>query len=434
MANDKGYLVCKWDEYNDFFTNEDIYDSFEDSHKHYKLYHYTNLKVLDALLCNCTFWASHISYLNDPKECESGTEIDARGSNYAGLFTISFSQESDSLHQWITYAKESGVAIELDYDLLCDYYGLQKKDWYCIDSLKRGKEGEKIKFSEQIGIKLQSIIYEVNYENKADPEIGEIDNNVFRKLWQAAYKKRNSYESENEIRLAVFATMKQKGDDKQISDIKYFCLPEKHILRPYLELTFGYNVVENEDRVFTPCLPVKSITVGPSGIQQTIFDSVVHRIKYGKCEIYNYLEDKQKFVKNFSCYLIEIYCKEANIYENNFYFEFGEWAYNNEVTLCENIFNALNSLNLKQKENQGKCSAQTKDFREWISKDNNKNLISALISNWIKENRTSLSDYKIETCVETGDEFKEKLDDLNQNFYFSKEGILIRKSKIPYIF
>ena len=38
-------------------------------------------------------------------------------------------------------------------------------------------------------------------------------------------------------------------------------------------------------------LPLKSITVGPSGSQQSVFDSIVHRIKYGETKVYDYSND-----------------------------------------------------------------------------------------------------------------------------------------------
>lgn len=422
MANDKEFLVCEGDKdsrgsiYGSF---DGFYDPFDGVGDNYKLYHYTNLKVLDALLANCTFWASHIRYLNDSKECEAGAEIDASGSNYAGLFTVSFSQESDSLHQWITYAKESGVAVELDYELICRNEP-GKEDWYCIDSIKKKKEGEGIKYSEQIGIKLQSLIYEVNYNNRADIDIKGKDYNTFRKLWQAAYKKSDSYIGEKEVRLAVFATIKRNDGNETKSKINYFCLPEKNILRPYLELTFGYNTGIGKNRIFKPCLPIKSITVGPSGIQQTVFDSVVHRIKFGECNIYNYCaKDKTQFVKNFINYLYEVYCN-CNLkskYLDSAIKLADVWSYDSGKELRENIIDAMNYLIVKGKE--------LADFIKWVKYEND--IAQALICSWMRENMDENT-----SIVE-----KEKVSmikEINQNFYFSKEGILIRKSKIPYIF
>ena len=98
--------------------------------------HYTSTEVLDAILKTSTFRASHLLYLNDSSELISGLErlknlkdinkfsairevVDSISiERLPGPFSISFCSESDLLHQWITYAKESGVCIVLDQEIL----------------------------------------------------------------------------------------------------------------------------------------------------------------------------------------------------------------------------------------------------------------------------------------------------------------------------
>jgi len=286
---------------------------------------------------------------------------------------------------------------------------------------------------------LRKIVYNESAKTEVDKMLKEdssqegVNREDYRLL--ASYIKNGKFSIENEVRASFCYNY---SNDGSVTKINYRRLKNGG-LRPYVKVQIS---IRKESKNFEPCLPLKSITVGPSGIQQTIFDSVVHRIKYGECKVYNYLKDKQKLVKNFSCYLFEVYCKDKDIKVSS-NLEFGAWIYREDVTLSKNIFDALNSLNFKQNENQEKDSAQINDFWPWILY--NQKLISALINNWIEENRALLFDYNIEeetfdynmeeeTDVKTDKKLKDKLDLINQNFYFSKEGILIRKSKIPYIF
>lgn len=435
VSSDTGFLEMKLDSEYRCYTNEDVYGTLANEESiSYALFHYTNLKVLDALLSTSTFWASHIMYLNDPKECTAAKGIDAKGTNKAGIFVVSFSQEKDSLHQWITYAKESGVAVELDYDLICSNKPNQG-EWFCVDSFV-----ENIEFKNQIAIKLKYPIHKIHYgEIPLDKEIGRP--NEFQRLWPMAYEKEKSYKGENEVRLAVFATCKISENAKVKSKINYFYMPEKCILRPFLKLTLGY-APYTRDRKFTPCLPLKSITIGPSGIQQTIFDSVVHRLKYGECKVYDYFnKDFNKFILNFVNYL----CEVLNYLENEF----------PNLTLKPDDISTYLNENKFDKENPQSFSEKLKNVIKYIIKNYNVNINEKLLNqskDYLKDFLAEKIEYLIKDWVvnniglfntESGEGALDKLNktlncdkisEIKRNFYFTKEGIIIRKSKIPYIF
>lgn len=70
--------------------------------------------------------------------------------------------------------------------------------------------------------------------------------------------------------------------DKYQSKVQYFVMPHG-VLRPYINVKFGY--IMKDSNKFIPMIPIKSIIIGPSGRQQAVFDSVVHRLVYGENNI-----------------------------------------------------------------------------------------------------------------------------------------------------
>ena len=341
------------------------------------------------------------------------------GKNIGGLYTISFSKNSDSLHQWVTYAKQSGVAIELDKRKfsLVDFATqtlddeFKKCDLAVIDMIYKDKA---VKDFYSI---IDKSIKEISDSDWKDKE-KDICFNIIIRLY-ASYIKDSAFDEEAETRITVMPIMFAK-QSKLINKINYFRM-QSGVLRPYINV----KICRKENR--EACLPLKSITIGPSGIQQTIFDSVVHRIKYGECKIYNYFkEDKNKFIENFVGYLFEAYCITKNVKVN---FSIREINLDDNKNLYENIIETLDNISYTRKETNVNLEMK------WFDDP----LIKILINKWFEENISVLSDNEVkgvisEFTVENGDELNMKLAEINQNLYFSKEGIVIRKSKIPYIF
>lgn len=412
--------------------------------------HYTSTNVLDILLSKATFRASHLFYLNDSSELLNGinqlkkifkkAKINkpleilnniqySENKRKIGLYSISFSSDSDILHQWITYAKESGVCLVLDVNIF-----EQMKLRTIHESDDNKKEREKLLKGEKIDDPVSvlnnvsvthnalDIIYTMKYDDSeldakkiyelfaTLDEEGEdsVSLDTVDKKWDtsiengggdarlyllliAALLKNKDFRSEEEIR-AIFLAEKE-GVQKM--KINYFPM-SNGILRPYCEIVFCDN---NE----APMIPLKELVVGPSGNQQGVFDSVVHRLKYGETHIWDYwsMTDKSLFKDNFYNYVIGAI--KRYMYDASKTID--------EETSCI-IFDKLKeSWELESDSELAICNRQDfLDFNEKLSND-----------------KKIIFDIK-------ADEVEQIYEKIERDNYFSREGVWIRKSEIPYIF
>lgn len=430
-----------------------------------KLFHYTTTNVLNIILDSASFWASNMLYLNDADEYKNGIKmirdccgcIDKNEDAYKYLknerqkdfwanidepddgeiYTISFCQDGDLLSQWITYAKESGVALELDEILLDGTLDLSRSEnFYFIvksDSGNDQSDGDKKEKACKIEVQaystanvLSNIIYRNEIDdtfkkymsdficaiNNFDSPINEADKRCMYKI-KASYIKNPKFEAEKEVRASFMNVVPNKSSAKK-SKINYF-RTDKGVLRPYLEVQIA---LANNNLEFKPCLPLKSITVGPSGVQQAVFDSVIHRLKNGERKIYNYAKkNPQKFTQNFSDYLEEVleYAKENNLFN-----------YKGEIEVEGRYNFAENEMELDIKRKKREVNKSVKDF------------IFQLV-NRLNKHVQEIVDIKINGIDNTTDfskvtKYDDAIREIRKNFYFTEEGVLIRKSKIPYIF
>ena len=399
------------------------------------LYHYTDTEVLDSLLSGATFWATNIFYQNDSEEYKNGVKLletkladivstskDQRknaciegalkamkkedAQNNIGLFTISFSKEEDSLHQWITYAKESGVAIELDNSKINELTLMYQKN----DQ----------EFGEFAKVPLVPLDYTPNSLQEKLSMISAIEGdmelpiNISLRL-MASYLKNPSFKSEKEVRL-TFVPVAQ-GNDSDTTQI-FYKRSQLGILKPYIKVKFC-NKIDNDK----PCLPLKSITVGPSGKQQVIFNSVVHRLNYGRCNIYNYSSEGKQLINNFCLYLTEVNnlidTSRAESHDENIVTQKPD-------ALAQKILISFIKL----------CKKRNREIKDLP-------VIKYIINEWLECNKTFLRSLGFTSKVLnpfSGDETKvsdkqlKLLETIKENLYFSKEGVIVRKSKIPYIF
>lgn len=378
-----------------------------------KLFHYTSTEVMDKILGNATFRASNIFYLNDSKEYREGVEslkpyyVDLGikremleelskndGRFIAGPYTVSFSLQENSLHQWITYAKESGVALELDYELI----NSSPQNWLIAQKFEDEQEQgvieiEMIKpltYRQSLETKLETICKSVEIEEheevgtKAEKEL--IERLALQML--VSYIKNEKFNGESEVRIAAIPMeiCKQIDLDKEKklkTVIQYY--PTGGILRPYLDLVFKH--VDDMGKQHS-VLPLKSIIVGPSGKQQIVFDSVVHRVTYGKKQVYQYgLEDIKKHLDALGEMIQEKYAKDE--YVNAFK---ASWLDDNMKPLCERF---------------GKNE---------------------------EEIRGELGITETALAATDSAELVKTLDKIRHDFYMTSEGIIIHKSDIPYVF
>ena len=408
------------------------------------LFHYTTTEVLNILFDSCTFRASNLFYLNDSEEYYAGirqlkkymkmhpqmcgtktmnilNELsfeNGRGDLDPGIYSISFSKEKDLLSQWITYAKESGVAIELDSKVISES-GLR---WYGVESFTKTDEVDATEFNSLLFFSLQYSLHEIDYAKTFKPmnTSGAILN---RHDWEkeafqfiASYYKDVGFEAEKEVRLSVFPMCCGTEKGNKEATICYYRMGERGILRPYLNVTIGYRKTVDGKYYFQPCLPIKTITVGPGKNQQEVFNSIIHRIRYGKPRIYNYAENTSLLNNSIYNYISEIM----------------EWLYRKEyidynVREDESIRPAFESI-----------SQMITDNERMNKKD--KQLVERLITNIIIgfENNYHITIDCYSKLSDNEAQLKPReeniLRELKNDLFFSKEGIIVKKSILPYIF
>ena len=379
-----------------------------------RIFHYTNTDVLDIILKNATLRASHVLYLNDAEEYYQGINIikdvivnehDFGDLNETqGIFSISFSQGEDLLSQWITYAKESGVSIEFDDSLM----SLEEKEghsWFVFGI--EDNVGDNDEKYTHLVFNISKVLHEIIYVSPNESRITSYIKDRYQKTCEtdiegmplyATYIKDVSFEAEREIRAAFIyhqlLESLEENADKYFPKLNYYRM-EKGILRPFINVQILQFTNKGRDAFgeYAPMLPLKSITIGPSGNQQAVFNSVVHRIKYGDTKVYDYAKDTERFNVNFQSYLSYV------------------WDWITQNVYLKNSTNDIASLEPSIK--------------------------SKLVTQWKEDNPDEaclIKDIDFGVAPDTNIQITHIIQEVNKNFYFSKKGILIKKSKIPYIF
>lgn len=300
-----------------------------------RVYHYTSTEVLDKIVANASFRASNIYYLNDSREYLEGLEQleqvvrsggdslsskrtmlecleelkEENRNDWAGLYTISFSDQRDNLQSWITYAKESGICLELDVETL----NPADPDAPRLVLVQKSSAGEvvdtiasdiclnPVDYKNSQNLEVLSNAFIKYYNNGAlgrstsetvydkEPAFWKSKKAKLKPFLQlaASFFKESSFNGEHELRLSFFPAAEELADNSVHEvEIKYHCM-RGGVLRPYIDIFF-MGLPER----FWGC-PIRSIMVGPSGRQQAVFDSVVHRIKYGKCSFWPFNTKKK---------------------------------------------------------------------------------------------------------------------------------------------
>lgn len=420
-------------------------------------YHYTSTEVLDKILDSSTFWASNLYYLNDSSEFKAGIlwlkdcfsvdsskykviikyldEIENNdGMSWEGIYTISFSTEYDKLQQWITYARESGICIELgshlnseneplrsdrlvlmqrgDNDKLIfaseNYSGFGALDYIGTDE-KNAKSAERI-FSQFVSA----------WDDINDMGCKTIEWNKMQEIWEeksteakrylallASYYKVDGFKGEGEIRISFFPLEDDNAGIASRTKIYYVRL-SNGVLRPYIQIVFCEG--DDDDH---PCVPIKTICIGPSGKQQSVYESVVHRLEYGTVNVWQLnLEEKVKSLKTY-------------------------------------IDGCLNNIADEDKNASMQNEIAYTILQEWCDRTRDSNKVYCSKSKRRNKKRYGLNVSKgklVFTPVEILDNIseiqKEMIHKLTQKYirryyqseFLTRDGIFVKKSKIPYIF
>ena len=307
-----------------------------------KIFHYTDVESLFHIVNEKCMFASHIKFLNDWKEFDTGYKILYRNlkrrsetwpltnikpnelnflpeklpqrSQYSTLtkkpvdivtqyylqkilpdvFALSFCTKGDSLYNWITYAKEAGVSIEFDFSqfTFIDFDLRKKKPIMIKHGVRKELFGTICSFSE-------SIPRIIRYVDEGDENIDKIITGFIDSVLREIEKEENR----NTIR-AVFW-----GYIIKLFDIIPFIKSQEFINEEEVRVTFRpkidyfktnnnqYKEIQNivnfrmRNNLIIPYLkigwesvdkllyPIRSITVGPGKNQLAIFQSVIQFIE-----------------------------------------------------------------------------------------------------------------------------------------------------------
>lgn len=420
------------------------------------VYHYTSTEVLDKILDSATFWASNLYYLNDSSEFKAGIlwlkdcfsvdsskykevlkyldEIENNdGMSWEGIYTISFSTEYDKLQQWITYARESGICIELSSHLNCEDEPLrsdrlvlmQKADNDKLISASENYSGfgaldyidlkeKNARSAERIYEQFVSAWDDINDIGCKTTEL-----NKMREIWVkkpveakrylallASYYKVDGFKGEGEIRISFFPLEEDNVDTVSRTKIYYIRL-SNGVLRPYIKIVF----CEGDDDC--PCVPIKTICIGPSGKQQSVYESVVHRLEYGTVNVWKLsLEEIVKILKKY----IDGCLRDIADEDNNAFIQ-NEIAYSILQEWCERTRN-FNKVNCSQSKRKNK-------LRYGLNVAKGKLIFTPV------EIPDDITEKQKEVIHKSAQKFIQRY---YKNEFLTRDGICVKKSKIPYIF
>jgi len=271
-------------------------------------HYFSDTAVLDAILSTGVLRASNIYFLNDWQEHKNGldflatkvftkyqqiakvlTELRIEGvRKNAGIYSISFATDADNLQHWITYAKHTGVCVELDSECLqshvCYWQKMADKAFDPQDQSPLAhiayenteatentlKNPEKVKefFLESSKILLPDSSLTLDRVNA----IINTEMRLHAYLnFLATYYKVGKFTGEKELRMSFFP---REDSFENKSRISYHRM-ESGVLRPYIEIMIGKKVDPD------PAIPISRITVSPGDTQGRCFESLIHRIEYG---------------------------------------------------------------------------------------------------------------------------------------------------------
>lgn len=297
-----------------------------------KMYYYTSTDTMQKIMQNGNMWATNLAYMNDAREFKNGlVEIrdilqDKRGIkrwgrthsvykerieqfekidlselfrddkieelvNVSSKYTLSFCKKKDLLSQWIAYARESGVCMEMQFDLKREEnFNIYKKDPVAKkrEIRKTGKPKEVLYYtntSDMAEKERKSTKSEILKRIFADEHVTEdAIGNKWREI--STYVKHYDFYQEEEYRI-VFETSAWEP-------FRIGYRMDKHILKPYLD-------VECENG-----WPVSMIMVGPGYNQQVVYDSIRFYLNHEEvrssllCRIEQWKEHLREYVADVS--------------------------------------------------------------------------------------------------------------------------------------
>ena len=287
------------------------------------IYHYTDINGFISIMENQELWASHIRFMNDyseylygekmfikeidkkmPEVSEEEKEILQRvkkslqnvvsegilSHSKEDVFSLSFSQNENSLEMWRGYSKNSGIAIGFDFSEYAENLRLVGTETYEELLEKAGGKVEKIcpekehvfftvkvcydKEEKEALIKniLElGLVYAENYKEKEGdkdpiiPTVGYLSDLIFDFI---PYLKQEGFRGEEEYRILY----NHLSDEDKSKGIHY--RGRKGIILPYIKC----KMIDKNCRILEK-LPIKKIIIGPGLNQDKVKESVEYFLK-----------------------------------------------------------------------------------------------------------------------------------------------------------
>lgn len=362
-----------------------------------ELYYYTTTETMRYILSNGNIFATNMKYMNDSEEYLNGlkevrdyilhAENEFKSSAEKKLseevyldwrerevnsFSISFTTARDLLSQWSMYAKESGVSLKMEFE---------NKDYKFLAYNDKGKKNINYQMRPQE-------VYYLTKEVLSEKEYNQTGKKIVEKMKRQFKKKKMLDYDDNIIQLwlgiAPFVKRADFGAEKEYRLVFEFSnaisfIPrvdfrnEGSVIKPYLDISLkgGW--------------PVTEIIVGPGFNQNAVFDSIAYFLSKGQIKVP----------------VISLRKMSERIWE---YFQ----------NIDEGIVDSTQKKELSD---------------EWEEKYNN----------FAKDNSKNDSD-TIKSLYNEFNVFIERkgsegiIREYIKNNFLSLSGIVLRKSKIPYIF
>lgn len=448
MSSSVGMSKEKWDEIIFSFWGKPLIGE----KNLLKGYYYTSVETLNKILNSGAVYSTNYRYLNDPGEwkygyqqlvCECQSILEKEYSiseknefvefmkqilgekqyylndypvgndspfegNRSEIFTISFTEEEDLISQWDRYAKESGVVLEFDFSPIQQkeiffYQETMEKKRIAVDILP-----QKVAYREEdvkrISQKVLETLEEEFTEQGLVPET-RIGYHVYMYIrYIASYIKNAAYEQEKEMRISVYplVTDHKTKDDIDKSSIVYTIQDGVYV--PHVPLFCG---MRKEDKIINCGFPIRSIRVGPGYNQESVYRGLIHRMECGNKKLYALSEEEQHAVRN--RYLIEGLAEFVGI----------------EIPQRKSNRQGLSLIMKKVNQTNG-----LPDF----SSDEIGRFEKAVSEIYQKSRKGNLNDVSNELQMLKHDYYDKIFRKVEEKIYCTSDGILIKRSEIPYIF
>lgn len=354
-----------------------------------KMYYYTSTDTMSKILSGGNLFATNLGYMNDSREYVNGLNavgkvleskvskeskaafVEENHSEELTYFSISFCKENDLLSQWIAYARESGVSIEMSFEENKDVE-LQIANNDAGNPIVINASPRDIIYVEMKNGELTDEDIEVVWHRLDEGSGGNDDDYLMRKGKDvSAYIKQKDFAQEKEYRIAVdTATL------GEVPKIDYRM--DRHVLKPYLnvECMGGW--------------PVTSVMVGPGSNQELVFRSIRSFLNHAKI--------KSSRLQSHAQWKSQI----------KSYFENGGKYY-------EEIWNGL------------KVDDKLGFYKSWdeLDREPEKDIEQGEKEMWAE---------KVTKVIEEKEKDKSSDHQLRKDYCFTASGIILKRSEISYIY